>query len=110
MQNVYNKYGLEQCDCECVVTFDHIESRDLLSHEKYFIEYYSADLNIQKDPLDYQDCSYINKEVFQFDQFGQLITSYKSVSEAARTLNVDPSNIVVCCNNPKRQRVCKGYL
>ncbi len=111
LQRCVNKYGIDNLNWEVVEVEDsNIEYIDLLKREKYFIEYYHADLNLKMDPTTQNNCITTSKKVYQFDQFGVLIKEWPSLSEAGRRLGVHESNILKACTDRKRQRLAAGFL
>lgn len=111
LQRCVNKYGIENLKWEIVeIEDDNIEYVYLLQREKYFIEYFHADLNLKLDPVTQNNCITTSKKVYQFSQFGELIREWPSVAEASRRLNIDASNITVACLKRSRQRIAAGFL
>lgn len=45
--------------------------------------------------------------IYQFDEQGNLINSYNSITDAAISLNIDKSKICACCNG--RQKTAYGF-
>lgn len=48
------------------------------------------------------------KSVNQFDLNGNFIGTYKSISDAARSINTTPDQVWDCCNN--KSKTCHGYI
>lgn len=42
------------------------------------------------------------KAVLQYDLTGSFIKEYESIHEAARQLNIDPRNILICCQGKRK--------
>lgn len=111
LQRCVNKYGIDNLQWEVIEVEDsNIEYISLLRREKYFIEYYHADLNLKLDPVTQNNCITTSRKVYQFDQFGVLIREWPSMSAASRRLGIHDSNILQACVNRKRQRIAAGFL
>ena len=50
------------------------------------------------------------KPVLQYDLYGDFIKEWISMSEAARVLNINISNIYACCNNYRGAKSANGYI
>lgn len=50
------------------------------------------------------------KPVLQYDLYGAFIKEWESMSEAARVLNINISNIYACCNNYRGAKSANGYI
>lgn len=110
LQRSVNKYGLENLKYEILITFKEIEYSELLKFEKYYIEYFNADLNLKKDPCTQNNCITTSRPVYEYDLYGNFIKEWESTSEAARHYNANSSSISCCCLKPKRQRILKNHL
>lgn len=111
LQCSVDKYGLENLTYSILEFCDEgITKTELLFREKFHIENSHADLNLKKDPVTEQGCVTIVKTVYQFNQFGECLTKWTSISEAARYYKISESNITVACKRPKRQRCAAGFL
>lgn len=51
----------------------------------------------------------LSKPVEQYDKEGNFICDYPSAIEASRTLNLNVSGIVACCNGSKKYSHCGGF-
>ena len=51
----------------------------------------------------------LSKPVEQYDKEGNFICEYPSAIEASRTLDLNVSGIITCCNGSKRYSHCGGY-
>lgn len=110
LQRCVRKYGLKNLHYTIIEINNLWTKNELLEKEKYYIEYFKADLNLKSDPTTQRNCKTTSKVVYQFDLFGNFIRKWPSVNEAARHYQINNSNITVCCLYPKRQRKAGGYL
>lgn len=111
LQRCVDKYGIDKLTYSILEILPKETSLiELLTREKYFIDLTQADLNLKKDPITQQNCVTVCKKVYQFNQFGEFIKEWESESAAARYYNINSSNIVKACKNPKRQRLAAEFL
>ena len=110
LQRAVNKYGIDKLWYEIAEFCPNLSIDQLRERELHYIQYYDANLNLKKDPTTERNCTTISIQVFQYSLNGDFIKSWPSASEAARNLNVSPSNIQCCCTKPYRQRCCKNFL
>lgn len=118
LQKVSNKYGIENIKVEII---EFCDPKDRINREKYWIDYYKSDMNLQ-DPItnelsDYSKNKLSNSikqgrlvgkyktrfdlcEVEQYNYFGEFMCKYKNKEEAAKRLNI-PKKIV--------QKIACGY-
>lgn len=87
----------------------------LNEREIYWIDYYNTYLGEGYNKTlggDDTSCAVQANEmpVEQYDLKGNYIATYKSISEAGRQLNIQPSNIGYCCNNNPRYSHAGGFL
>lgn len=107
LQRLYNKY-LTNFKIEVINVYENITYNELLNHEKYYIDFYNADINFKKDPTTQQNCTSTSKIVYQFDLFGNFIKMWKSVSEADRFYNLSSGTINKCISGERVS--AKGFL
>ena len=110
LQRCVNKYGFDKLSYEVLAIVPKATKNKLLALEKFFVDYEKADLNFKMDPRTEENCITTSVPVYQFNTFGEIEEFWPSISEAARHFNIDVSNIVVCCKNPKRQQFAAGHL
>lgn len=94
MQRAFNKYTLNDCSYSIL---EECNKDKRLIKEKYWIDTLNPDLNLVLDPTTGNNSKTQSKTVYQYDLEGHYITSFISVSEASRILNIASSTIASCC-------------
>lgn len=98
--DIFNVYIVETVECD-----SNIELRQSLNDKEiFYIQSYNSlypnGYNIAKGgdvlPNTYEECS-----VYKFDLDGNLLTSYESMSDAARINSISQADISHCCNGEK---------
>lgn len=118
LQKVSNKYGIQNIEVEIL---EFCDPQKRIEQEKYWIDYYNADMNLQ-DPVTNKLSDYSKKklsnsikkgrlngkyktrfdfcEVEQYNYFGEFMCKYKNKDEAAEKLNLPKKSI---------QKLASGY-
>ena len=123
MQNLYNKYGIDNIYFEVIET---CLEENRISREKYYINSIKPYINHILDPENiirdkeykhrisiskkkyYETHSPVNiKMVYQYSLEGKYLQSYKSITDAAISTNQDTTAICSVCNN--RSYTAGGY-
>ena len=107
MQNRFNKYGIDSC-CYCLL--EECDAEQRLYIEKNWIEKLSPDMNSKMDPVTQTNSKTQSKVVYQYDLEGTYIGYFPSVSEAARTHNMEASSIASCCRENGIYKSSGGYM
>ena len=80
------KYGEENFDIEIL---EECPKEKLNEREKYWIKYYDSYTNGYNANLGGDSCEHLGKPVCLYDFDGNFVKEYKSVTEAAETLNIN---------------------
>ena len=51
-----------------------------------------------------------SKAVLQFNLDGTLIKEHYSIAQASRDLNINPKNIIYCCQQKPKYKTAKGFI
>lgn len=118
LQKVSNKYGIQNINVEIL---EFCDPQIRINREKYWIDYYKSDMNLQ-DPVTNELSEYSRKklsnsirqgvlngkyktqfdfcEVEQYNYFGEFMCKYKNKEDAALQLNLSKKDV---------QKLASGY-
>lgn len=123
MQNIYNKYGIDTFE---YLILEYCNPKDRIEKEKYYIEFFNSDLNLQKCPVlktlskyskeklsssilkGRKEGRYVNSvhqnlwngPINIYDFYGNKIGEYLNVSHASVDLNISEEDV---------KKLCGGY-
>lgn len=96
MQNIFNKYGIENFYFSILEVHSTWNQKYLLEREEFWIDTLGPVLNNKLTPTNQQNCKTTGKVVYQFNLQGERLHKYPSCNEAERQTGITSSSISAC--------------